>query len=512
MRKFSWKRFLKYALLVWIFVTLISIIWLNRGLSSMYGGLTRQVNHQRFEPQSGPVAINNVNVLSPDGEKFIAGQTVTIDRGLIVSIDSIPKLPGQMPTIDGTEKYLIPGLIDSHVHLFKSPNDLLLYLANGVTEIREMIGEKPHLTWRKQMEEEGRIGPKMYIASPRMGTFGLFEGWFMSWSQGYINIKNANHAERTVKKLYEQGYDGVKIYSYLNKECYLAVNQTATGLGMDVVGHVPFDLELSDIWQSNQSEIAHFEELMNALNREFGGFSSTTADKFLEFVEQRSEALADNLIQNDIVVTSTLWLVESFVRQKFELHEVLREVELEYENPGISEGLKTAPRAIGWLPKFNRYRLPGGLTPEERQGQKTFWDAYAEACRILAANLSERGVKIVAGTDANIPPAVPGFSLHDELRSLNKAGMTTSQVLRSATSVAADWLKSNAGKIVPGRAANLVLLDKNPLDDIRHTKSIHTVIANGRTFDRSLLDQILAAVKEANDSSRKIDISEHIGQ
>jgi len=509
----KWKKIVKYFLILLVLGVILFVYLANRDMVKIYGGHTKEVDYKPYDLPSLTFAIANVHVLSPDGSKFIPNQSVHINNGLIVSIDSILDKPGDIKTIDGNDRFLIPGLIDSHVHLFKSPNDLLLYVVNGVTQIREMIGEENHLIWRKQIQE-GRLGPNMYIASPRLGSFGSLEGFFMEWSQGFNNIRNSEEAEEKVKGYKAKGYDAVKIYSYLNKESYLAINKTAESLGMDVVGHIPWSLDLADIWSSNQSDISHLEEIMNALRREFGKIKGQEkADKFLEYVNQRSKEIANDLVVNDVSVTTTLWLTESFVRQKFELDNVLKKVALEYENPGISEWTKNVPEGgLGWLPEVNRYQLQEGLTEEELTEEKIFWTTYSKACQVILKNLSEGGVKIMAGTDANLPPTVPGFSLHDELVSLNQAGMSTSQVLLSATSVPAEWLKIKAGKIMKGYQANMILLDKNPLENIRNTQTINTVILNGKILDKNLINELLVSVKKANNSSRKIDISQYLNK
>ncbi len=512
----NWKKWIKYAAVVFGILVLLSLFWFNRQGRLIYGGLTEQVDHEQFEPQSGAFAIKNAQILSTDGEKMISRQTILIEQGLIKAIDSSLNLPSDIKVIDGSGKYLIPGLIDAHVHLFQSPNDLLLYVANGVTEIRELIGEPSHLEWKREIEE-GRIGPKMFVASPRLGSFETMEGLFMTKTQGYLNIKNAEEARETVQDLYDKGYDGLKIYSQINKESYMALTETAKELGMPYFGHIPWDIELSEVWENGQSGIAHFEELMNALQREFdpthdsqfGSFYGQEAE-FLAFVSERCDALAENLIKNDIAVTTTLWLTQSFVRQKFDLEQVLKEVALEYENPGISEWVSYIPGGLGWLPEVNRYKLNENLSDERKVSHKKYWETYGKACALLARELSKRGVKLMAGTDANLPPTVPGFSLHDELGSLVNAGMSPAQVLRSATAVPAEWLQSNSGRIMPGYEANLLLLDKNPLDDIAYTKTINTVIAQGMVFNRDLLDELLTAVKEANDASRKVNIDEFV--
>ncbi len=423
----TWKRVIQYFLIL-ILLSLIAFIFLmNRDLVRIYGGLTKKVDHEQFSRSAEKIAITNVHVLTADSRKFRPAQTVHIDNGLIVSIDSMPPSPGDIKIIDGSGKFLIPGLIDSHVHLFKSPNDLLLYVANGITHIREMIGEENHLLWREQIIE-GRLGPDMYIASPRVGSFGRIEGWFMRWSQGFNTINNEADAKVLLQEYANQGYDGVKIYSQLNKESYQAINEIAPSVGLTVVGHIPWSIELTDLWNSNQKEVSHLEELMNALRREFGSIDGEEdAGQFLNFVDDRSKELAVNLFANNVAVTTTLWLTESFVRQKFYLDEVLAEVKLEYENPGISEWNERIPQGLGWLPLVNRYKMPdaASLSSEDLENRKVFWTVYAEACQLLLKNIYQGGVMIMAGTDANLPPAVPGFSLHDELESMHAAGMTT---------------------------------------------------------------------------------------
>lgn len=481
----------------------------DRNMKQIYGGLTQVADFNTFSIPRKNVDIYNVNILSPNGDFFIPNQTVRIENGIITSIDTTSMQPKDVTNINGEGKFLIPGLIDSHVHLFKSPNDLLLYVANGVTEVREMIGEEDHLKWRKEIKE-GRIGPDMYIASPRLGSFGLIEGWWMNWTQGFNNVRDVEEAELMVKNYAKEGYDAVKIYSYLSKESYEAINKVAQLEGLNVVGHVPFSLKLADVLNSNQSEIAHLEEVMNAFRREFGRIDNQkNADDFLTYVEKRSKQIAPELIASNISVTTTLWLTKSFVRQKFELQNILKEVELVYENPGISEWDEMIPQGLGWLPEVNRYKMPENLDAEEKKWQKIFWTTYGQACQVILKTLSKDGVNILAGTDTNLPPTVPGFSLHDELITMNDAGMSNAQVLQSATALPAKWLGSNTGKIMQGKKANLVLLEANPLIDIVNTRKIHTVLMNGRVLDRAILDLMLESVKNVNNSSRKKDISQY---
>lgn len=504
----NWKKIITRSLAALALLTIGMAYLANRDMIKIYGGLTKVVDDAQFELQDRPIIVRNVNILSPDGSKFLPNRTVSIKQGLIESISSDMAYSTEANIIDGQGKYLIPGLTDSHVHLFKSQNDLLLYLANGITQVREMIGEKDHLVWRDEIDN-GRLGPEMFIASPRIGSFGLIEGAFMTWSQGFLNINDPSNAVEQVKKLHSQGYDAVKIYSHINKESYFAVTNTAKSLGMRVVGHVPWSLEITDLY-SQQHEVAHLEEIMNAMNREFGGYGYNNTEEFLNYVRSRSDDIASQLRDNNIAVTTVLWLVESFVKQKFDLNTVLQEVELEYENPGISEWTERVPEGgLGWLPGVNRYQGLKKRTDAEKADSKRYWETYAKACQIILKSLIKNQVSLMAGTDTNLPPTVPGFALHDEFKSMHRAGMSAAHILRSATSEPAQWLDNNAGVIVAGKKANLVLLDQNPLEDIRHTKAINSVIINGRLLNRNTLDNILLAVKHANDVSRTRDIKHY---
>jgi len=163
---------------------------------------------------------------------------------------------------------------------------------------------------------------------------------------------------------------------------------------------------------------------------------------------------------------------------------------------------------MGWLPDVNIYRLPDDYPHANLAGNRKYWETYAKANQILLRAMAEKGVQILAGSDANVPVAVPGFSLHDELRSMTRAGMTPSQVLLSATVAPANSMNIKAGKIVQGYDANLLLLNKNPLLDIENTKTINSVIINGRLLQRNQLDAMLEAVQKANDESRKKNIND----
>lgn len=505
----SYKLIKKWFLPLMLFLVVLSIAVLflvDYEVNKMWGAHTKIVDHTKFSTQQEKIVITNIDVLSPDGSKMIIDQTVTINNGKITSINSYIDSQKNTRMIDGDGKYLIPGLIDSHVHLWQSPNDLLLYIANGITHIREMNGSEEHLLWKQQIKE-GRIGPDMFVVSSRLFSNGLFKGWFDHWTAKITSLNVINDAENVIQSLADKGFDAIKIGTRLNKQDYLAVNKASNKIGIAILGHIPRSIIFKDFWHSNQKELTHIEEIFSALDREFGGYNSQNANTFLQFVVDRSKDIASKLLKNKVAVVSTLWLNESFIKQKFQLEKIFQQVQLAYVNPGITEGTYLATRAMGWLGDKHTYRLNPNLTQQRRFNIKIYWETYAKAQQVLLRAMIDQGVQVLAGTDTNVPVVVPGFSLHDELKSLTKAGMSPAQALYSATAAPASWMKIKSGKIALGYKADLVLLNKNPLIDIENTKTIDTVIVNGKVLDHQKLDAMLDAVLKANNASRHVDIS-----
>ncbi|MGH8078388.1 MAG: amidohydrolase family protein, partial [Lysobacter sp.] len=473
------------SLIVVVVAAAASFLWVDYQLKRFTGAYTEVVDHARFKPSSGITAITNVHVLSPDGMAMVSGQTVLFGPEGIISItDGLEPLAKDVSTIDGSDRYLIPGLVDSHVHLKQSPNDLLLYVATGVTHVREMSGNANHLQWRNEIEA-GRLGPRIFVASEKLESWGWAEGQFQRWTRNRINVNTPDEVAALTRSLADDGFDAVKLGSHLDKEVYRQINGAAEKMQLPVVGHLPVTVGLDQLWSSGQSEVGHIEEIAKALDAEFGYFNSRNAHEYLAFVEARSGDVADKLVKHGIVVTSSLWLIESIPRQKFGLDLLLDGIQLEYANPGLVEG---TPLSKGWLPGNNAYALDPDAGAGEREANRIYWTTFAKAHHVLLAAMRDKGVRLMAGTDANNAGAVPGFSLHDELQPMTLAGMSPSQALLSATAVPGDWMKSRAGRMLPGYRADMLLLRNNPLDAIENTRTIEAVVVNGNFIDRTALD------------------------
>ena len=499
MRRRTWKKWLLGALLVVVVVVLGSLVWVEVQLRRAAGQYTEVVDRRQFQAPQRTLAIVNVSVLAADGGRMIPGQTVLVEEGRIVSVGAQIPLPPGAQQIDGSGRYLVPGLADMHVHLRHSPNDLLLYLANGVTHIAEMSGNAHHLAWREDTRQ-GAAGPRMFITSQKLGNWSWLQGHFQAWTRHRINLGHATNAEATVQGLASAGYDAVKLGTFVDAASYRAVGEAATAQGVPMVGHLPLAVELDALWASGQSQLAHIEELVKALNVEFGYYNSRNTAEFLAFVEARSTQIARQLRAHDIAVATTLWLIESIPRQKLDPEPLWREVQLAYVNPGLVEG---TPLAAGWLPSNNPY-LEQHSSVADRAVSERYWSAYAEAHRIVLRALAAEGVQVLAGTDADNAVVVPGFSLHDELQAMVDAGMSPGQALAAATRVPGAWLGQQTGRIVPGHEADLLLLRENPLADIAATRAIDAVVLGGRLFEAGQLQSMLAEVRAANDRSRSI--------
>ncbi len=491
-------------------VLLISAAYLfiSNEIDHMLGGNTEVVDTSQFSALSGPLAITNVSVLSADSQSMKPNLTVLVRDNKIESLGNEITIPEHYHVINGTGQFLIPGLIDSHVHLKKSKNDLLLYIANGITQIAEMTGMKEHFGYRDEIKA-GAIGPNIYISSPKVtsqkGIKPTFRSWFEKRHQNFLSPLEGREAVREFKSV---GYDSVKMSSDLSAEIYFAINDEAKKLGIPVIGHLPIGLGMTDLYASGQSQLAHITSITQAEKYRFRANTAKNNEAYLEHLRRKADQIAINLKDNGIVVASTVWLHSTLSQQGFDLAGFLKTIELEYQNPGWVEGSFVSK---GWLPGNNSYENPNNTNPESKRKSEIYWEIHNQAIAIVTQALVRNGVFLIAGTDANgAAGVIAGFSLHKELETLNKIGLTNAQVLRSATLVPAQWMGNNAGKIAVGYRADLVLLKKNPLENISNTKTINAVIANGKYLDRKQLDNILEAIKNANNNSRKINIDEYL--
>jgi imidazolonepropionase-like amidohydrolase len=413
------------------------------------------------QPPTPPVAIVNVNVLPMDREHVVAAQTVVIERGMITRMGptrSTPVATGS-DIIDGTGKYLIPGLADLHIHLHSSSETeqrhiLQLFVVNGVTTVLNLRGTPQILELRAAVAEGRILGPTIYTAGP------------------YVNepfVTTPDEVERAVVDQRAAGYDFIKLHGSLSRESYARLNAAARREGIRVVGHAPRNLGVAAMFDERQYAVAHAEEFIyDTLNR-----SREPAE-----IESEIPALARRMKQTGIWLMPNLTAFKTIARMVRDLDEVLARPEMSVMPPRVREGW--GPATNPYTTRMSKDAYPGIM-------------ALYEVVETLVHRFDAEGVRLLIGTDAMNTGVVPGYSAHDELADLVAAGLTPFEALQAATANAGAFLAKpvRRGVVAVGQQADLVLLDANPLEDVANSRRISGVLLRGRWLARSDLDRML---------------------
>ena len=416
------------------------------------------------------LAITNVTVIPMDRERVLHAQTVLIRGGRIVAVGPAREvaIPSNAMKIDGTGRFLIPGLVDAHVHYDEDaagsdPHiDAInaeysrLFLSAGVTEVMNLCGSSKNLALRDSIARGEVDGPTM-LTSPH-----CLNDSTMTEAQG----------EAAAAQAKRDGYDFLKVYSFLSADGFRGIMTAAKRADIPVVGHIPAAC-------GNAGDARRAEPWASCTRRNFSTMRRSgwsTAIRVADAVQldtTRIPALAHAVRVARVAVTPTLVAYSSIIDEAVSLDKVLAEPELRL----VSNQVK---KSRGWYAADNdRARRLGEPMPLSRLRL-----GLAMQKRLVRA-FRDSGVTLLAGTDAggSIPMA-PGWSLHDELQLLVGAGLTPYEALRAATANAGEFFARHfhagaSGTITPGARADLVLLDANPLVDIRNTRKIRGVVLRG---------------------------------
>ena len=431
---------------------------------------------------SDAIAFVGVHVVPMTSEgAVLADRTVIVRDGRIAAVG--PRRDVEIPvgalTIDGAGRYLVPGLADLHVHLeyFDDPDLLVLFLANGVTTVRNMDGRPGILEWRNRIAAGELLGPTIVTAGP------ILDGDPPLLPDNTV-VRNAAEAASAVAAQAEAGYDFIKVYTNLSSEAYEAVLATAKERGLPVAGHIPRTMDLDRLLASGQISIEHLDGYDDAIEADDSPVRNRWHWSKLYMAmpaePEKIRAAASRTAASGVWNVPTL-VVKDKVAPLEEMVRWLDRPEMRY-----------LPQArAAWDPRTwdpQRARLIRNLDAED---QETLARGRENRLALVRA-LHEAGAGLLIGTDTPNPFVLPGFAIHEELRAFVDAGLTPSEALAAATREPARFLKtSDFGTVEPGKRADLLLLEANPLEDVGHLTRRTGVMVRGRWLPEEELQGML---------------------
>ena len=435
------------------------------------------------QPSSKPLVITHASVIEVTDGTVRSDQTIVITGDRIQALGKFSdiKAPKDATTFDATGKYIMPGLWDSHVHTrYQGIPFLSLFILNGVTSVRDAAGPWTHLEqikeWKHEIARGKLLGPRIVAAGP------LLDGPNSRWTHG-VSVNSPEEARQAVRDVKAKGGDFVKVYDLLSRDSYFAIVDESRKVGLSFFGHTPFAISASEASDAGQSTIEHLTGILLAcstredeLRRDLVAGKRVPDSVLLDtFSEAKASALFARFAKNNTVQDPTLSLYWTDIAAR-------------RKDPGIVSGER-----LEYIPAS--YREQWAAAPANGEDVATRQRVF-EKYKQIVAGLLKAQVGIIAGTDTLKPYLVPGFSLQDELEVLAQAGLTPLKVLQAATvNPARRFNIKDLGTIEQGKIADLLVLDSNPIEEIRNTRKIFAVIAGGRLVDKPALNQLAQETK-----------------
>jgi imidazolonepropionase-like amidohydrolase len=445
----------------------------------------------------GRYAIKNVSVITMNNEEVLTNQTVLVDNGIIKSISPTRKDVREEAgarIIDGTGKFLMPGLFDMHTHFFYeqgehvNTNDaeLKLMLANGITTARIMAGHPSYLEARSNVKSGKWVGPELSVASPQLAGKWPFPTEF----KNYELVDTEQKAIDAVASFKKQGYDAIKITFMVTKPIHNAIISAAARENIKVVGHVGPIVMLPQALEAKQ-QIEHMDMFIETLLpdttynhgqsvSDYNIYSKAAWETVPHLMESKIPTLAKNVKDAGVFVTPTNYFFIS------------------------NAGLPLSDEEIKNKPDYNY--IPSNLREEKWKYRESYLkkmaplasrEKYVKIRKAMVNELWKAGVPLMAGSDSPEFFVVAGFSIHDELKTMVDAGLTPFAALQTATVNPATFLEisNRTGSIAVGKEADLVLLNKNPLENINNTRSIAGVSSKDSWLEAKDIKKLLDEAK-----------------
>jgi imidazolonepropionase-like amidohydrolase len=397
-------------------------------------------------PLAAGTAIQDVTVIDVAAGTARPHMTVVVDEGKISRVGAAASiaLPAGTQIVSGKDKFLIPGLWDMHVHLYYKQY-LPLFVAFGVTGVQDMGSDFSKVSeWRDEIEKGSAIGPHILTSGPPVDG-----GASNDPKLPVLVARTADQARVAFDQLYKMDVDFIKVLSRLPRDAYFALAEQARHWDLRMVGHIPANVTAQEAVEARQRSLEHMFGITKSVSSE---------EEALKFFERCT------LTGTRVSPTLVLWLRMSHIDDT---------------------RLMSDPR-LQTIPASIRDSWPD--VSDEPSLKVQVWKIYR-----LVALAKRAKTEILAGTDTGDPYVAPGAALHDELEQLVEAGLTPREALEAATLAPARFFEAEKqmGSVEKGKLADMVLLNGNPLEDIRNVGKVQAVFTHGRYYARKDLDRIL---------------------
>ncbi len=445
------------------------------------------------------VFIKSINIIDVKSGNILKNRDILIKDNVIIAIDTIGILKAHSNSliIDGTNKYVMPGLWDMHTHSTQHSEWLHhpLYIANGVTGIRDMSGQlnkrdsyfagsKERLTWNDELRDNKRITPRYVLQSSFQidGAFSVPDGF-----PEFFKLLKSEDVDSLLRFYKKEKVDFIKVYDQITPKSYKQLALKALNYGMHIAGHKPIFVSLNDAIVLGQRSFEHGRIFL--LECFPNADSLRTSDNWKAFVSKSKESMLKDY--NPELATRLMLLMKEHNTHWVPTLQTLKFEAFAHEptflqNPNLKY-IDYISKKLWWDGDV-RNNKKKNLSKEGKNISTAFYNAAKEQIKIA----SEIGVPIMTGTDVTDSYVFAGFSIHNELEDLTKSGLSNLKALQSATIIPAKFVgvDKDYGTIEIGKIADLVILEKNPLDNITNSKTIYGVIMNGIYYNSNKIDEL----------------------
>lgn len=426
------------------------------------------------------ILISKANIVDVQTGEIKTGQNIFIDSGSIKQINTteIEDISKYKTVINAEGKYIIPGMTEMHAHIPQPPTSkerledvLFLYLANGVTTIRGMLGHPDHLVLREQVQRGEVLGPRIFTSSPSLNG---------------NSVKTVEEATEKVTAYKKEGYDFLKVHPGIQRYVFDQVVKTANEVGIPFAGHVPVDVGIRHALKSKYATIDHVDGFLEGLVPESENVDPTANGFFgYNFTPLADISKIDELVQlskdNKVWIVPTQSLFERWF-SPVNVDSLLAEPEMKY-----------MPKST--LENWRRVKIQSLESSDFNTAQ---WEQFDAIRKNLIKKLQDNGHGVLLGSDAPQLFNVPGFSIQHEMQGMAAAGMKPLEILQSATINPATFfdMESTFGEIKEGIDADLVLLSKNPMDDLKNYTDVSGVMVRGTWLSTIDIEERLKEIAE----------------